>query len=100
MALLSPISGRSALVPFFVLLGSCALTDPDFDARGVVRFHDVAGGRWAIDTGTGAVEPLNLPEEFRVDGLHVAFEANARADIAGTPHFGPVVELEYIQMAA
>ena len=100
MALLGPISGRSALVPFFVLLGSCALADPDFDARGVVRFYDVGGGRWAIDTGAVAVEPVNLPQEFRVDGLRVAFEANARADIAGTPQFGPVVELEYIQMAA
>jgi hypothetical protein len=99
MALRSPRPGSSAFVPFFVLLGTVRLADPDFDTRGVVRFSG-EDGRWAIDAGEDHLEPINLPVEFRIDGLRVSFEANDRDDLSGSGTKGRVVELEYIQMAA
>lgn len=90
---------RVALIPFFVLVGSCGLTDPDFDTDGVVRFVDVEGGCWAIEAGDERLEPINLPEEFRVDGLAVTFEANDAVDVASLCQIGRPVEIEFIQLA-
>jgi hypothetical protein len=100
MALRNPMGSRSALIPFFVLLGSCGVADPDIDADGVVRYLDVEGGRWAIESDGDRLEPVNLPAEFRVDGLRVRFEANHHGDTASYCMAGRLVELEYIQVAA
>jgi len=100
MALANPARARSALIPFFVLLGSCGVVDPDIDADGVVRFVDVKGGCWTIQAGDLRLEPVNLPAEFRVDGLRVRFEANDRTDLGSFCMVGRLVELEYIQVAA
>ena len=100
MALRNPMGSRSALIPFFVLLGSCGVADPDIDADGVVRYLDIEGGGWVIESGSDRLEPVNLPAEFRVDGLRVRFEANHQGDAATYCVLGRVVELEYIQVAA
>jgi hypothetical protein len=99
MALLNPIDSRSALIPFFILLGSCGVTDPDIEADGIVRFLDVEGGCWTIEVGGDRLEPINLPSEFRIDGLHVRFEATDRVDRHSYCMVGRLVELEYIQVA-
>lgn len=100
MALRKSASSRSALIPFFVLLGSCGVADPDIDADGVIRYLDIEGGCWTIDTGADRLAPINLPAEFRVDGLRVRFEANEQAEGASYCMVGRLVELEYIQVAA
>ncbi len=97
MAIRAPQS-RRALIPFFVLLGSCQITDPDVEANGVVRFHDVEGGCWAIEASGETLEPINLPGEFQVDGLSVVFEATVRTDLATICQVGRIVELDFIQI--
>ena len=90
----------AALVPIFVLVGSCGLTEPDFESEGTVRFVDVEGGCWIIDTADERLEPIDLPADFRVDGLRVFFEANERSDLASICQVGRIVELDFIQVAA
>jgi hypothetical protein len=99
MALLNPIDSRAALIPFFILLGSCGVTDPDIEADGIVRFLDIEGGCWTIQAGDDRLEPINLPSEFRIDGLRVRFEATDRVDQHSYCMAGRLVELEYIQVA-
>jgi hypothetical protein len=91
---------RPALIPFFILLGSLGVADPDIATDGVVRYLDVDGGRWAIEAGDDRFEPVNLPAEFRVDGLRIRFEANDHVEAGGAYLAGRLVELEYIQVAA
>jgi len=93
-------AARAALIPFFVLAGSCGVTDPDFEGDGIVRFIDVEGGCWAIDSGDQSFEPINLPDDFRLDGLAVVFEADARPDLASICQVGRIVDLDFIQVAA
>ena len=81
---------------FAVLLlvpAACDLTDPDIDADGVVRFIQVEGGCWVIDSGDQRLEPINLSAEFQVDGLAVTFEATRRTDLASICQVGDIVEL-------
>lgn len=99
MPISAPRAPRVALIPFFVLVGSCGLTDPDFDADGIVRFVDVEGGCWTIEVDGERLEPINLPAEFRVDGLSVTFEANAAAGVASVCQVGRLVKIEFIQVA-
>ena len=38
---------------------------------GTVRFVDIEGGCWALETDSGTYEPTSLPTLFRRDGLRV-----------------------------
>jgi hypothetical protein len=82
---------------FFTLGSSCDVTTPDLDQVGTVRFIDVEGGCWAIETDDATYEPINLPAELRVDGLDVAFEATVRDDLASICMVGQIVELLRIE---
>lgn len=44
-------------------------TTPEVAAT--IRFVDIEGGCWAIDTADGRFEATNLPAEFRTDGRRV-----------------------------
>jgi len=62
-------------------------------ADGHVRYIDLEGGFYGIVTSSGtSYLPLNLPEEYRVDGLEVSFTGRTAPDTAtiqmwGTPVF-------------
>ena len=66
--------------------------------NGPLSIIDVEGGCWVIDAGPVRLEPINLTEEFQVDGLLVAFEANARPDLASICQVGRIVELTSIRV--
>ena len=80
------------------LTGGCNVLDPDLDGLGTVRFVEVEGGCWGIETAEEFLEPTNLPAEFRVDGLRVIFEADG-TDFASTCQIGPIVRLRDIRRA-
>ncbi len=88
---------RAALIALTILPLACGITDPDFDEDGVVLFLDVEGGCWVIDTGPLRLEPINLTEEFQIDGLLVAFQADLRTDVASICQVGQIVELTSIR---
>ena len=82
--------------------GACGVLDVetvDIEGSGSVRFVDVEGGCWVIDT-TDSVryEPINLHEAMKVDGLFVQFRANRRTDLASACQVGQLIELKSIAM--
>jgi hypothetical protein len=59
-----------------------------------VRFLGVEGGCWTIEVAEEVhYLPLNLPEEFRRDGLRIRAELRLRNDYGSTCMVGPVVEV-------
>lgn len=61
---------------------------------GTVRWLTVEGGFFAIagDDGT-TYDPIDLPAEFRADGLRVRFRARVREDLGSYRMAGPIVEV-------
>ena len=77
-------------------VAACGVTEPgdvDINDSGTVRFVDVEGGCWVIDTESDRLEPINLEARFRVDGLFVVFSANRRTDLATICQVGQIVEI-------
>ena len=59
-----------------------------------VEFLNVEGGCWTIEVSEHVhYLPLNLPQEFRQDGLRVRAEILRRDDYGSTCMVGPVVEV-------
>lgn len=77
------------------VLAGCGILGPDIDTVGTVRFVDVEGGCWVIETADRRLQPLDLPEEFMVDDLRVRLEADFRRDLTGFCP-GEIVELKSI----
>ncbi len=90
---------RWAAVAAASLASACGITGPGFGDEGVVRFVDVEGGCWVIDVGQARLEPINLPEELRVDGIRIVFEAEERQDLVSTCQLGRIVELTSVRAA-
>jgi len=72
-------------------------TDPDLDTVGTVTFHDIEGGCWTIEVEEEGYQPINLPEEFKEDGLQVNFQANFRDDMTSVCMVGRLIELLEIE---
>jgi hypothetical protein len=72
---------RAAVIPILIAFAACTASKPvaPTSARsgeaaavdGTVRKVEVEGGCWIIETVQGPVQPVDLPERFRVDGLAV-----------------------------
>lgn len=77
----------------------CGITTPDLDAEGTVRFANVEGGCWGIESGGTVYEPINLPESMRIDGLAVVYEAERTTDLASVCQIGPIIRLLRITTA-
>jgi hypothetical protein len=65
---------------------------------GTVKYLGLEGGFYAI-VGSDRVtyDPLNLPAEFRHDGLAVRATLRVRDDMAGIHMVGPIVEVLRIE---
>ncbi len=90
----------SALALSFLLsTAGCGLsvTTPDFETTGTVAFVEVEGGCWVIDTSEGRLEPINLPERFKVDGLDVAIIASETSEAASICQVGTLVQIASIE---
>lgn len=72
---------RWAVIPILIALAACTSHEPGApslarsgetaEVEGTVRHVGVEGGCWIIETAQGRVQPVDLPERFRVDGLAV-----------------------------
>ena len=84
-----------------LLAGSCQLLGPDasLSGEGTVRFLEIEGGCWVIESAGETYEPLFLPREFEEDGLRVTFEARPSRDAVSTCQVGPIIELVEIDRA-
>lgn len=67
---------------------------PTFRIAGTVRHLNLEGGSFVIRDAEGTQwNPINLPQDFWVDGLAVEADARRRDDMASIGMVGPLVEL-------
>lgn len=65
---------------------------------GTVQHLDLEGGFYLLRDGEGnRYNPLNLPEQFRLDGMPIEAEARPRNDVSSIGMVGAVVELVRIR---
>jgi hypothetical protein len=62
-----------------------------------IRFVDIEGGCWALITSAGKYEPIDLPDEFRKDGLAVYVVARGAPDMGSICQMAPLVRLDTIR---
>lgn len=91
----------SVAVAVLLLAGSCQLLglDDSLSGNGTVRFLEIEGGCWVIESAGETYEPLSLPREFEEDGLRVTFEARPADDAVSICQVGPIIELVEIEPA-
>ena len=61
-----------------------------------VRYVGVEGGCWNLDTNEGRFTPLDLPAQYRVDGLQVQVVLRDAPDWADMCMTGPLVQIDHI----
>jgi len=65
---------------------------------GTIKYIDLEGGFYGIIADNGErYDPINLNQEFQVDGLRVRFEAKIRDDIVGIHMWGVLIEILKIE---
>lgn len=64
---------------------------------GTVRYVDLEGGGWVIDTPDGTFQPTNLDEAYRVNGQRVAVTLRPRSDMASTLQVGQIADIVRIE---
>lgn len=94
--------------PVALMIVAAAMTacgaQPETDAatarRGepaTVRFVNVETGCWALELGTQRVQPLDLPDAFKKDGLAVMVELRDAPDMMSVCQVGPLKHVEHIE---
>lgn len=80
-------------------LSGCLFKDKDIvEGSGTITYINLEGGFYGIvaDDGEHYV-PINLPQEFKVDGLRVRFKGKIRDDLVSIYMCGTLLELIYIK---
>lgn len=68
------------------------------EIEGIIRYHELEGGFYAIQSRDGETyNPTNLPQDFRQDGLPVRAKFRIREDMMGIHQAGPLVEIVEIR---
>jgi len=81
----------------------CGCVSPPSDEKtvagtGIVIYIDLEGGFYGLEADDGTqYYPLNLGEEYQVDGLSVGFTGTIREDVATIAQWGIPIELTSIQ---
>ncbi len=66
--------------------------------NGTITYVDLEGGFYGITAGAERYLPVNLPEEFRQDGLQVRFVADVLTDTVTIQQWGTPIELLEIEV--
>jgi len=82
-----------------LLTQSCSTDSGDnFSVTGTIVFLSFEGGFYGIKGDDGrSYDPINLPVEFRKEGMRVRFEAKELRDRASFHMWGTIVELVHIE---
>jgi len=65
-----------------------------FEITGTVVYKSIEGGFYAIDADDGRkYDPINLPENFRKDGLKVKLTARLKRDAVSFHMYGSIIEV-------
>ncbi|KYH42450.1 MAG: hypothetical protein AYL33_002640, partial [Candidatus Bathyarchaeota archaeon B63] len=85
--------GILAILLFSVFLVGWKSEKSVISEIGTIKFFPFEGGFYGIITEKGNYLPLNLPEEFKKDGLKVWFKARVREDIVTIYGWGKPIEI-------
>jgi hypothetical protein len=82
-----------------LLTQSCSADSGDnFSVTGTIVFLSFEGGFYGIKGDDGrSYDPINLPVEFRKEGMRIRFEAKELRDRASFHMWGTIVELVHVQ---
>jgi predicted small lipoprotein YifL len=65
-----------------------------FEITGKITFKEIEGGFYAIEGNDGKkYDPINLPEDFRREGLSVRIVAEKKTGVMTARMYGTVIEL-------
>ena len=65
-----------------------------FEITGTVAYKNIEGGFFAIDAEDGRkYDPINLPEQFRKNGLEVKVTARIKPDAVSFHMYGSIIEV-------
>ncbi len=87
------------VIPLFSIISCDNIFNSDWHSfHGRVVYLDLEGGFFAINTDKGeTLEPINLDERFKKDGLRIKGGYKIRKDLASIHMVGAIVELEDIK---
>ncbi|MEA1912637.1 MAG: hypothetical protein U9N06_02220 [candidate division WOR-3 bacterium] len=86
------------ILSFFISLTGCTLLDRDIvEGKGTITYIESEGGFYGIvaDNG-GHYDPMNLPSDFKKDGLRVKFKGIIRY-YPSLHKWGTLIQLTYIE---
>jgi hypothetical protein len=89
-----------AVLLLFALISQSCTTDSgdNFVGTGTIVFLSFEGGFYGIKSDDGkSYDPVNLPAEFRKEGLRVRFELKELTDQASFHMWGVIVQIIHIQ---
>ena len=80
-----------------LLISTAAFSQTEINSNGIIKYFNLEGGFYGIvtDDNTGYL-PMNLQNEFKVDGLRVAFSGKTVEDVMTTQQWGIVIQLNNI----
>ena len=89
----------SALLACCMLVNSCTTASRQTPtSTGTVVFLSIEGGFYGIKGDNGKnYDPVNLPREFRKNGLRVRYEVRELRDRASVHMWGTIVEIVHIE---
>ena len=74
--------------------GEALITDDNGSTIGIVSYVDLEGGFYGIITDEGVHHnPVNLHEDFRVDGLRIRYKYKTLQNVASIQMWGTSVEI-------
>lgn len=85
-------------ISIYIIMENTGLNVEDeenmFKMEGTIKYIGLEGGFYGIIGDDGKkYQPINLPDEYRVDGLRVWFKARAREDLATIYMWGTPIEI-------
>jgi hypothetical protein len=97
---------RQAVIPILIAIAACTADKPgapmsarsgeSVEVDGTVRHVAVEGGCWIIETAQGRMQPVDLPERFRVDGLPVRVKLRDAPDSMSVCQVGTLKHVDEI----
>ena len=94
---------RMAIAAFLIITGllvsACTNESEDtFVSTGTVVFLSLEGGFYGIKGDDGRnYDPMNLPVEFREEGLRIRFEGKELTDRASFHMWGRIIEIKHVE---
>jgi inhibitor of cysteine peptidase len=86
------------IIVIFLAIGLSGCIENIIQGSGTIQFNDFEGGFYGIVGDDGeSYDPINLPKEFKEDGIRVNYTLKILEDQAGIHQWGTIVEIIKIE---